>query len=93
VVRGYRIVFRGKVQGVGFRWAARVVAARLGLRGYVRNVGNDAVEAVVVGDESRVEEFIEKLKSLETAKVESVEAEEVELAEEPKTFKVLPSTS
>ncbi len=87
MVKGYKIVFRGKVQGVGFRWSARIVASRLGLRGHVRNV-DDHVEAVVVGEEDKVREFIKKLESLPSARVESVEVEVVELDEEPLGFKV-----
>ena len=35
--RRVRVVFEGRVQGVGFRWTARSVALELGLTGWVRN--------------------------------------------------------
>ena len=35
--RRVRVVFEGRVQGVGFRWTARSVATELGLTGWVRN--------------------------------------------------------
>lgn len=48
----------GRVQGVGFRdWLARE-AHRLGLAGWVRNVGHDQVEAVIAGETSAVEECL-----------------------------------
>jgi acylphosphatase len=42
-------VVRGRVQGVGFRWATRAEAQRLGLRGFVRNRADGAVEGEAVG--------------------------------------------
>ncbi|HND33564.1 MAG TPA: acylphosphatase, partial [Myxococcota bacterium] len=42
-----RLVIRGKVQGVWFRASARDEAQRLGLRGWVRNLPDGSVEAVV----------------------------------------------
>lgn len=53
-----RIVVRGRVQGVGFRFFVRDTANALGLRGTVRNLpGGRAVEAVVQGDPARIEQF------------------------------------
>ena len=52
-----RLVVRGKVQGVWFRASAREVAQRLGLRGWVRNLPDGSVEAVVSGERSP--EFVE----------------------------------
>lgn len=44
-----RLLISGRVQGVGYRaWLLRE-AARLGLRGWVRNVGAAQVEAVLCG--------------------------------------------
>lgn len=53
-----RIFIRGVVQGVGFRPAVVRVAKRLGLKGYVRNMGS-YVEIFVDKD---VEKFLDELK-------------------------------
>jgi len=45
-----RYLVTGRVQGVGFRYAMTVEARRLGLSGWVRNHGNDSVEAVASGE-------------------------------------------
>lgn len=49
-----RFVISGRVQGVGFRWFARDVAVREGVTGYVRNLPDGRVEALVEGDAESV---------------------------------------
>jgi acylphosphatase len=49
-----RLVISGRVQGVGFRWFARDVAVREGVTGYVRNLPDGRVEALVEGDAESV---------------------------------------
>ncbi|WP_029291523.1 acylphosphatase [Cellulomonas sp. HZM] len=53
-----RVVVRGEVQGVGFRYAARREAARLGVSGWVRNRDDGAVEAVLEGDDEAVRSLV-----------------------------------
>ncbi|MCS7127791.1 MAG: acylphosphatase [Sulfolobales archaeon] len=48
----------GIVQGVFFRSSMKRVADKLGVRGWVRNVPDGSVEAVVEGPRDRVEELI-----------------------------------
>lgn len=52
VTRQIRV--RGRVQGVGFRYALRREAERAGVRGWVRNRHDGSVEAVVQGDAQAV---------------------------------------
>jgi acylphosphatase len=47
------------VQGVGYRAWAIETAARLRLRGWVRNRADGSVEALVIGAEDRVAAMIE----------------------------------
>lgn len=49
------IVVSGRVQGVGFRYATKHEATRLGLRGWVRNTDDDRVEIVAEGDAAAVD--------------------------------------
>ncbi len=54
---------RGRVQGVGFRAFVIDSAERLGLTGWVRNVGWDTVETVAEGSQAALEVFIEAIKA------------------------------
>lgn len=48
---------RGRVQGVGFRYAAKLEAGRLGLSGWVANRPNGEVEAVAQGAPESLAQF------------------------------------
>lgn len=50
-----RIVVSGRVQGVFFRASTRDAAVRCGVRGFVRNLPDGRVEAVLQGDRGAVE--------------------------------------
>ena len=56
---GFRV--RGKVQGVGFRWWTRSLAARLGLSGTVANEPDGSVTVHVRGPEEKVREMEARL--------------------------------
>ena len=53
-----QIKIYGEVQGVFFRATAKSVAARLGIKGWIKNTGEGNVEAVIDGEDKAVEEFI-----------------------------------
>ena len=56
------IFISGRVQGVFFRDHTQRWASSLGLTGWVRNLNDGRVEAVVEGEEDKIEELIAKLK-------------------------------
>ena len=49
-----RFLIRGRVQGVGFRWFTHDVAQREGVTGWVRNLPDGRVEALVEGEAESV---------------------------------------
>ena len=53
-----RLEIRGKVQGVGYRWAMVERARRLGIRGWVRNRRDGSVEAMVTGPPQAVDRIV-----------------------------------
>jgi acylphosphatase len=53
-----RVTVRGRVQGVGFRYAVERAARSRGVAGWVRNRHNGTVEAVFEGDAEAVESLV-----------------------------------
>ena len=53
-----RLEIRGKVQGVGYRWAMVEQAHRFGLCGWVRNRRDGSVEAMVAGAPDAVDQMV-----------------------------------
>ncbi len=56
-----KVVVSGRVQGVWFRGWVQQQARTLGLAGWVRNVSDGSVEALLAGPEARVHEMIAEL--------------------------------
>ena len=55
---GLHVIISGYVQGVGFRYATRAEALRLGLRGWVKNRADGAVEAWFEGPRPALEQAL-----------------------------------
>jgi acylphosphatase len=91
------VVFRGRVQGVGFRAFVEDEAARTGVEGWVRNRRDGTVEAVFAGDAKAVEETIAACsKGSYAARVDGIDAreaspDELALRGDKERFAVLPT--
>ncbi len=55
--RRMQILYSGNVQGVGFRYTARSVAAGFEVSGTVRNLPDGRVELVAEGEKTELEAF------------------------------------
>jgi len=66
----------GRVQGVGYRLSAQNEAVKLGVKGWVKNLPDGRVEAVLEGEKTAVEQMIQWChQGPETAVVKDVQVE------------------
>ncbi len=87
------LLITGRVQGVGFRESMRAVAQALDVRGWVRNLADGKVEAVLQGDEGSVEQLVAWCHNGPPgANVKYVEADLIESDEEFIAFSRRPTT-
>lgn len=57
-----RIIYEGRVQGVGFRWSAKELARGYDVLGTVRNLPDGTVEMIVAGEGDEVADFLRDLR-------------------------------
>ncbi len=57
-----RVIVKGIVQGVGYRYFAVKESVNFGLKGYVRNLYDGNVEVVAEGKREEIDKFILRLK-------------------------------
>ena len=63
-IKTYRLIIKGKVQNVGFRYWFSNLAISLGLNGYVQNLQNkNEVEAILQGSMQNILSISEKSKT------------------------------
>lgn len=55
------IIFKGHVQGVGFRYTTQRIASQFPITGYVRNQPDGTVEAVIQGEEEDIQNCLAKI--------------------------------
>ncbi len=58
-----RVIYSGRVQGVGFRFRTRHVAERYAVTGYVKNLPDGTVELLVQGKEGEINRFRQGLRT------------------------------
>ena len=85
-----RVLVSGKVQGVFFRQALKVVAKKNNVSGWVRNLKAMRVEVVLEGDNKSVNSVIDWAKTgPANSRVDNIEISNEEFKNEFSTFEVL----
>lgn len=55
------LIFKGRVQGVGFRMTVFKIATQLNLKGTVANLQDGTVEAYVQGPQTTIDQFLQSI--------------------------------
>jgi acylphosphatase len=53
-----RVLYSGRVQGVGFRWTVQYMSQGFAVTGFVRNLEGGQVELVAEGDGAEVDRYL-----------------------------------
>jgi acylphosphatase len=60
-VRAKRVIFEGRVQGVGFRYTVKDLARGFDVCGWVKNLPDGTVELQAMGEAAELEDFIKEI--------------------------------
>ena len=71
------IIFRGSVQGVGFRYTAYHAAQRFGVTGWVKNMYDGSVEAEFEGTEADIDSTVACIDNGRFIMIESMEVKRI----------------
>lgn len=77
-----RMVFYGRVQGVGFRYTAKQMARSLGLTGWVKNEYDGTVLMEVQGREPMIHKLMEGLNRNMFIDISWIDSEDIPVQEE-----------
>lgn len=77
-----RIVFHGRVQGVGFRYTAKYLAQSLGLTGWVKNEYDGTVLMEVQGREPLIFKLMEGLNNRMYIQIDWIDSKDISVKEE-----------
>lgn len=84
----YKLVFYGRVQGVGFRYTAYYSALNFGLTGWVRNEYDGSVHAEVQGIRDQIESWKESLGKARYIIIEGIDQKEIAVVESERSFSI-----
>ena len=77
-----RIVFHGRVQGVGFRYTAKYLAQSMGLTGWVKNEYDGTVLMEVQGREQLIFKLMEGLNNRMYIQIDWIDSKDISVKEE-----------
>ena len=85
-----RATFEGRVQGVGFRHAAKQLAMGFDVCGTVKNLPEGTVEIELMGEEDEVDEFLTEIteESAMAHHIKDVRGEKIDFLEGVKGFTI-----
>lgn len=85
-----RIIVKGRVQGVSFRYFTKRSAQRLGVVGWVRNLKDGTVEVQAAGSVDELDRFREALRQgPSSARVDGLEEEPIAPVPDWKQFDIV----
>ncbi|MBP7088247.1 MAG: acylphosphatase [Candidatus Omnitrophica bacterium] len=88
MVKEFHLFFTGMVQGVGFRFTAKMLADRNSIKGWVKNLADGRVEVLAQGQEVNLKNFLKEVKNEFLRHINNVELEENAITTAHRNFKI-----
>lgn len=83
-----RIIFVGRVQGIGFRFTAHNIARRYNLTGYVRNLLDGTVEMLAQGPPDDIDNCLRDIENTFTGYITETKIEQIPPNPQYNDFKI-----
>jgi acylphosphatase len=74
-IEARRVIYRGRVQGVGFRYTAHHIAQGYAVTGYVKNLRNGSVELVAEGTATEIQRMLDELAAKMAGNIEEADVQ------------------
>lgn len=86
-----RVIYEGRVQGVGFRYTAKDLARGYDVLGTVKNLPDGTVELIIAGKNAEVTEFLRDLRedSAVAHHIQEVKEERIDALPDLKGFSIV----
>jgi len=85
-----RVIFSGRVQGVGFRYSTREIATGFDVVGSVQNMPDGTVKMEIMGEAQEIEEYLSEIteESAISHFIKEVQSEEIAPLENANGFRI-----
>ena len=87
-IEARRVLYSGRVQGVGFRYTARRIAQQHAVTGFVRNLDDGRVELIAEGAPSELEQLLTEIADAMGDYIRNVQTETIPVAGKYGSFDV-----
>ena len=88
-MKRYKILFKGRVQGVGFRYTSKIIADKLNLTGTIENLYSGDVECFIQGPDEKINEFVNSLQNQKNLNISSFDKTELDVESNESTYKII----
>lgn len=83
-----RVIYSGRVQGVGFRYTAASVARSFAVTGYVKNLPDGTVELVACGERDVIDDFLQGVRRAMAGNIHNEQRTELPAPESFESFSI-----
>ncbi len=84
-----RVIYSGRVQGVGFRYTAQQIAAGFRVTGFVRNLPDGTVELLAQGAERDLTAFLDAVRAAMRGNIRDARESDVSIRVGEDRFQIL----